>query len=147
MSHNCTSEVREAGWESFSCADITEFKKHPMHTNYNLRILNPAGNRSWHKNILHEISLAVSAKIVFLCGFFPLPIFKCNSVQVLKPPDAHLNSISSFSSSITASNDAKRVHAAALILHSCSSFDHTGLKLGGIVTQSSASLPLLVFQD
>lgn len=45
-------------------------KKHPAHTNYNLRILNPAGNRSWRKNILHEISLAVSAKTVFLCGFF-----------------------------------------------------------------------------
>lgn len=118
-----------------------------MHTNYNLRILNPAGNRSWHKNILLEISLAVSAKIVFLCGFFFLPIFKCNFVQVLKSPDAHLNSISSFSSSITANNNVECVHGTALILHSCSSFDHIGLKLGGIFTQSYASLPLLVFQD
>lgn len=149
VNHYCTSEVCEAGWKSFLCWYywVERTKNHPVHTNYSLRILNPAGNRSWHKNILHEISLAVSAKIVFLCGAFFLPIFKCNFVQVLKPPDAHLNSISSFSSSITASNNVKCVHATALILHSCSSFDHRGWKLGGIFTQSYASLPLLVFQD
>jgi len=95
---------------------------------------------------LHEISLAVSAEIVFLSIFF----FLFSSViflEVLKLPDAHLNLISSFSSSITASNNVKCVHAAALILYSCYSFDHMGLKLGGIFEQSPASLPLLVFQD
>lgn len=122
-----------------------KYKKNPIHTNYSLSISNPSGNRSWRENILHEISLAVSAENVFLCFF--LPIFKCNFLEVLKPPDAHLNLISSFSSSIIASNNVKCVHATALILYSFYSFDHMGLKLGGIFMQSYASLPLLVFHD
>lgn len=80
-------------------------------------------------------------------GFFSLPIFRCNFLGVLNPPDAHLNLISSFSSSVTASNNTKCVHATALILYSCYSSDHLGWKLGGIFAPSHASLPLLAFQD
>lgn len=148
VNHNWISEVRGAGWKSFFLCWyhwIESAKKIPIHTNYNVSISNPSENRSWRENILHEISLAVSAEIVFLPGFFFLPIFKCNFLEVLKPPDAHLNLISSFSSSIIASNNVKCVHATALILYSRYSFDHPGLKLGGIFMQSDASLPLLDF--
>lgn len=82
---------------------------------------------------------------IFL-AFFP-PIFKSNFWEVLQPPGAHLNLISSFSSSITISNNVKRVHTTAVTLYSCSSFDHMGLKLGGIVMRFYASLPLLFSQD
>lgn len=64
-----------------------------------------------------SISSLSLVPLSFLVLFF-LPIFKCNFVQVLKPPDAHLNLISIFSSSITASNNVEcardRINSALL---------------------------------
>lgn len=116
-----------------------------IHTNYDLSISNPSGNRSWQENILHEISLRVSAEIVFFRVFFP-PIFRSNFWEVLQPPGANLNLISSFSSSITVSNNVKCVHATALILYSCSSFDHMGLKLRGIFSHFMHLCPCYFFK-
>lgn len=122
----------------FLCGYYWKYRKNPTHTNYNPGISNPSEVDHGEKTLWCNLSSSF-CWILFLSGF---SIFKCNFLEVLKPPGAHLNLISSISSSVIASTNVKCVHGAALILYPRYSFDHMGLKLGGIFIQSYASLPL-----